>query len=128
MSLKISPQTALWYKNKMDSGKDIFTRKRLYSKRRPFNIHQKAAFCHYFLLFPATERGCIWFPCLRNSYLLTYLITPCSRVLLEKLTGSADSQEIPRILWNPKEIVPWNSLEMLKISRNFTSNKIRIHY
>ena len=34
--------------------------------------------------------------------LLTYLLTPWSRVLLEKLTGSAASQEIPRILWNPK--------------------------
>ena len=32
----------------------------------------------------------------------TYLLTPLSRVLLEKLTGSAASQEIPRILWNPK--------------------------
>jgi len=36
------------------------------------------------------------------AYLLTYIITPCSRVLLEKLTGSAASQEIPRIVWNPK--------------------------
>ena len=27
---------------------------------------------------------------------------PCSRVLLEKLTGFAANQEIPRILWNPK--------------------------
>jgi hypothetical protein len=35
-------------------------------------------------------------------YHLTYLLIPCSRVLLEKLTGSAASQEIPRILWNPK--------------------------
>jgi len=34
--------------------------------------------------------------------ILTYLRTPWSRVLLEKLTGSAASQEIPRILWNPK--------------------------
>ena len=32
----------------------------------------------------------------------TYLLTPWSRVLLEKLTGSAASQEIPRVLWNPK--------------------------
>src|SRR5215469_740819 len=32
----------------------------------------------------------------------TYLLTPWSRVLLEKLTGSVASQEIPRILWNPK--------------------------
>jgi len=36
------------------------------------------------------------------TYLLTYLLTPWSRVLLEKLTGSAASQEIPRTLWNPK--------------------------
>jgi hypothetical protein len=28
--------------------------------------------------------------------------TPWSRILFEKLTGSAASHEIPRILWNPK--------------------------
>ena len=33
---------------------------------------------------------------------LSYLLTPWSRVLLEKLTGSAASQEITYILWNPK--------------------------
>ena len=32
----------------------------------------------------------------------SYLLTPWSIVLLEKLTGSAASQEIPRILWNPE--------------------------
>ena len=32
----------------------------------------------------------------------TYLLTPRSTVLLEKLTGFAANQEIPRILWNPK--------------------------
>ena len=32
----------------------------------------------------------------------TYLLTPWSRDLLKKLTGSAASQEISRILWNPK--------------------------
>ena len=35
-------------------------------------------------------------------YLLTYLLTPWRRVILEKLTGFAANQEIPRILWNPK--------------------------
>ena len=30
------------------------------------------------------------------------LLTSRSRVLLEKLTGFATNQEIPRILWNPK--------------------------
>ena len=34
--------------------------------------------------------------------LRTYLLTPWSRVLLEKLTGFTANQEIPRILWNPK--------------------------
>ena len=32
----------------------------------------------------------------------TYLLSPWSRVLLEKVTGFAANQEIPRILWNPK--------------------------
>ena len=31
------------------------------------------------------------------TYLLNYLLTPWSRAPLEKLTGSAASQEIPRI-------------------------------
>ena len=35
-------------------------------------------------------------------YLLTYLLTPWSRVLIEKLTGIAANQEIPRILGNPE--------------------------
>ena len=38
----------------------------------------------------------------RMPLLLTYLLTPWSRVLLEKLTGFAANQGIPRILWNPK--------------------------
>jgi hypothetical protein len=36
------------------------------------------------------------------TYLLTYLPTPWSTLLLEKLTRFSASQEIPRILWNPK--------------------------
>jgi len=39
---------------------------------------------------------------LHIKHILTYLFTPWSRVLLEKLTGSAASQEIPHIFWNPK--------------------------
>jgi hypothetical protein len=45
---------------------------------------------------PMQETFAIW-----RHYLLTYLLTPWSRVLLEKLTVAA-SQEIPRVLWNPK--------------------------
>ena len=39
---------------------------------------------------------------LAQKLYVTYLLTPWSRVLLEKLTGFAASQEIPRILWNLK--------------------------
>ena len=39
----------------------------------------------------------IWsFPC-KQLNILVHLLTPWSRVFLEKLTGSAASQEIPRI-------------------------------
>jgi hypothetical protein len=48
----------------------------------------------------ASHVMCLWQDSL--THLITYLLTPWSRVLLEKLTGSAASQEIPRILWNPK--------------------------
>jgi hypothetical protein len=40
--------------------------------------------------------------CTIITYLLTYLLTPWSRVLLVKLTGSGASQEVPPIFWNPK--------------------------
>ena len=54
--------------------------------------------------------GIIWTPLsdsttfLHITYylILIYLLTPWSRGLLEKLTGFAANQEIPRILWNPK--------------------------
>ena len=38
------------------------------------------------------------------TYLLTYLLTPWSKVLLEKLTGFAANQEIPRILRNNPKV------------------------
>src|SRR5215813_1763073 len=38
----------------------------------------------------------------KSEATITYLLTPWSRVLLEKLTDSAASQEIPHILRNPK--------------------------
>jgi hypothetical protein len=39
-----------------------------------------------------------------HTYSLTYLLTPWSRVLLEKLTGFAANQQIPRIYWTRKFI------------------------
>ena len=46
--------------------------------------------------------NCIMLSQRQYMCLLTYLLTPWSTVLLEKLTWFAASQEIPRILWNPK--------------------------
>jgi len=54
-------------------------------------------------------------PC-RISYFLTYLLTPWSRVLLEKLTGSAASQEIPHIYGTRRFITVFTSARHLSLS------------
>ena len=46
----------------------------------------------------------------------TYLLTPWSRVLLEKLTGSATSQEIPRVFGTRKFITVLTSARHLSLS------------
>jgi len=48
--------------------------------------------------------------------LLTYLLTPWSRVLLEKLTGSAASQEIPRFFGTQRFITILTSVRHLSLS------------
>jgi len=50
------------------------------------------------------------------TYLLTYLLTPLSRVLFEKLTGSAASQEIPRIFGTRRFITVLTSARHLSLS------------
>ena len=58
--------------------------------------------------------------CIRNmyriDYSLTYLLTPWSRVLLEKLTGSAASQEIPRIFGTRRFLTVLTSARHLSLS------------
>jgi hypothetical protein len=49
-------------------------------------------------------------------YLLTYLLTPWSRVLLEKLPGSAASQEIPAFYGTRKFITVLTSARHLSLS------------
>ena len=50
------------------------------------------------------------------TYLLTYLLTPWSRVLLEKLTGSAASQEVPRIFGTRRFLTVLTSARHLSLS------------
>jgi len=56
------------------------------------------------------------FETVHTHHLLTYLLTPWSRVLLEKLTGSAASQEIPRIFGTRKFITVLTSARHLSLS------------
>ena len=53
-----------------------------------------------------------------------YLLTPWSRVLLEKLTGSAASQEIPRIFGTRRFITVLTSARHLSLS---WANSIQPH-
>ena len=48
--------------------------------------------------------------------IITYLLTPWSRVLLEKLTGSATSQEIPRIFGTRRFLTVPTSARHLSLS------------
>jgi hypothetical protein len=54
-----------------------------------------------------------------------YLLTPCSRVLLEKLTGFAANQEIPRILWNKPESSTDRNLNLLPFTYLCASSKLQ---
>jgi len=49
-------------------------------------------------------------------FLLTYLLTPWNTVLLEKLTGSAASQEIPRIFGTRMFITVLTSARHMSLS------------
>ena len=66
-----------------------------------------------------------WRPGFRKNYRtsvfeglknITYLLTPWSRVLLEKLTGSAASQEIPHIFGTRRSITVPTSARHLSLS------------
>ena len=50
------------------------------------------------------------------THSLTYLLTPWSRVLLEKLTGSAASQEIPHIFGSRRFLTVPTSVRHLSLS------------
>ena len=53
---------------------------------------------------------------IRATYWVTYLLTPWSRVLLEKLTGFAASQEIPRIFGTGRFITVLTSARHLSLT------------
>ena len=52
----------------------------------------------------------------RENVNISYLLTPWSRVLLEKLTGSAASQEIPRIFGTRRFLTVFTSARHMSLS------------
>jgi len=52
----------------------------------------------------------------KSRNVIIYLLTPWSRVLLEKLPGSAASQEIPRIFGTRRSITVLTSARHLSLS------------
>jgi len=68
------------------------------------------------LILRITEREMIRMYIGVHVKLLTYLLTPWSKVLLEKLTGSAASQEIPRIFGARRFITVPTSARHLSLS------------
>ena len=53
-----------------------------------------------------------------HIYLLTYLLTPCSRVLLEKLTGSQLVNKFPAFYGTRRFITAFTSARHLSLSTN----------
>ena len=51
-----------------------------------------------------------------STKFITYLLTPWNRVLLEKLTGSAASQEIPRIFGTRRFLTVFTSARHMSLS------------
>ena len=64
---------------------------------------------------------------LPQTYFLTYLLTPWSRVLLEKLTGSAASPEIPCIFGTRMFITVLTSARQLHPVPTTPSHFLKIH-
>ena len=73
---------------------------------RPNKLGGQYPSCRVILIFPVT--------CRITEY--TYLLTPWSRVLLEKLTGSEASQEIPRIFGTRRFITVLTSARHISLS------------
>ena len=53
---------------------------------------------------------------LLSSYLLTYLFTPCSRVFLEKLTGSQRVKKFAALYGTRRFITAFTSARQLSLS------------
>ena len=69
-----------------------------------FCVSMAAAFTQSRHSLTLNTQSSFFVPSITDSFIdiFTYLLTPWSRVLLQKLTGFAANQEIPRILWTPK--------------------------
>ena len=119
MCFSVEPSLARWIRFRITSGSALLLR---VIDTYPVEIRQSCLRISCLLVrFPVW-----WWRKLSNSahcypkylltYLLTYSLTPWSRVLLEKLTGSAASQEIPRIFGTWRFITVLTSARHLSLS------------
>ena len=96
LRIREDPSRQFWYYFDVFQGLKFQIIKRLYKYTTQM---------HYIYSLPKFPVSAICFGItytIIRENLLTYLLTPRSRVLLKKLTDFAANQEIPRILWNPK--------------------------
>ena len=78
----------------------------------PLNNNNKKKTFHNNTLCPALQKS----PSKLNTYLLTYLLTPTSRVLLEKLTGLQLVKKFPAFYGTRRFITAFTSARHLSLS------------
>jgi len=81
-----------------------------------YSTIQKLNTSHYAPAYTNKSLNFHFQPSVLDLILLTYLLTPWSRVLLQKLTASAASQEIPRFFGTRRFITVLTSARHLSLS------------
>jgi hypothetical protein len=92
------------------------------SKLAPKNIKKAGRFVR-----PERKTWGLCFHQCTRIFLLTYLLTPCSRVLFEKLTGSQLLKKFPAFYATPRFITTFTSARHLSVSRTRSIQSIPSH-
>ena len=121
MSDNIFCVTLLWNFIEMQNKDAVFTGfilriGRLIMQAVLYSTIQKLNTSHYAPAYTNKSLNFHFQPSVLDLILLTYLLTPWSRVLLQKLTASAASQEIPRFFGTRRFITVLTSARHLSLS------------